>query len=588
MAETSGEAGGWGGNPEERARSFDAAAGAAADRDALITLRGRTKVFNVPVGEILKKMGKESLLSVPVGVVAGMAVGTMGLGAAAGLVTSGLAGAAKEGIKEHGRQTTEKWERIRTEKGVNRLWNPWDLARGFLNPDEKRKLGAAIGKGTLKGLVFGSAGGAFGGVIGGALADTAVGHAAGAVAENVRGLTGGALVAAREAVGHVGGVKDAAGAWKDSWGLPGAGQLGIPVASEVPPAPATEPQAPGRGIPLVGRAADVIGGGFHDTGLKIHETTGLGIDQAPSGRVPGSESVAPTEPEPAPAGGPPAPSAPYPEPIAVSINNPEIQIPDDAPQWMKEANDINKEYGLAKQALVGEYFFAENNNVVDKAIESYLSSQGKTLVDLSPLELETIKDHLMHVMEVHVNQDFDSRLPEAVNKNISLEEMKSIGRESFEEWINSGGFNTEMVQEAAKVVEVHNQINEIMSTTKLGGYEIPVSADVSFSFAVEDYFKNAPRPPSLDQFIPQSLGIHIASNYDVLYNGWNRVHPDLPFPVHLGEAVYLVEKAEAGDVDALMRLKAAFSGIAKGGEYFYFGGGIPILDRIYDLLKQLR
>lgn len=571
MAETG--TGGWGGDPAELARSFDTGASAAADRDAVITPVGRErfsweKIANLPkevtsfqiLGKSVGDLAKEAAVSGTAGALFKIGLGTAGVG---GIVLGATAGAGVSGLREHFKRTNETWARTRVKQGVGRL-NKRDTLKGFFNPDHKASITFAIGRGA----VFGAGGG----VVGGWLAETPVGTAVkegfSKVGEGVGGIFSGAGGVTRATVDAAGGVKDTAGSMKDSL------NIGAP---EIKP-----------DTPILGGVTQTA----HTVGSITHGVTSIGVGEMPwDARVaPVIPETAPPAPEPIqppaappPAEAPPAPPAPVPAPepiaapvepeapppsgpqpdtIAASINNPEIQIPDDAPQWMKDANDINKDYGLTKQALVGEYFFAENNNVVDKALEVFVATDGRVFADLSPVEQETVRDHLMHVMEVHVNQDFDSHLEEAVNKNISLDDMKSIGRSSFEQWKNSADFTNQMTQEASNIVEVHDQINDLVQEAFSGR----ISQDVL----------------NLD-YAPEKLGSIIATNYDTLFNGWHKIHPDQQFPVHLSEIRYLILLAQEGNESALIRLKGAFGGVAVGQDHLYWYPDLQ--QKIMELLR---
>lgn len=113
------------------------------------------KILGKPVGDLLK----EALVSGSLGALFRIGLGTAGLG---GMGLGAAAGGGVQGLKEHYRQTNATWQKMRAEKEVSRL-NAVDILKGFWNPNEKKKIALAIGRGA----VFGFGGGYIGELVAG-------------------------------------------------------------------------------------------------------------------------------------------------------------------------------------------------------------------------------------------------------------------------------------------------------------------------------------------------------------------------------------------------------------------------------------
>lgn len=380
---------------------------------------------------------------------------------------------------------------------------------------------------------------------------------------------------------------EAAGASPDATRTP------TPTSSPTPspsPTPSALPDVSGVVAPSVDTSVDIRPSGAATTTATVTPTPTL-VEPSVDTVVDVRPSGAPVAPSPTPSvettvtGT--APDTSLPDTAAVAPLdkglfieagrfNPEIPLPSDAQDWMKGANDINGDYGLAKQALVGEYIYKWNvtNLIAEKAMPP-----GVTSATFDPNTLDAIRNHLMHVMEVQVNEAFDAHLQEAVQNNLTLEQTIELSRPDFEHAVFPDGsnINPEMLQEAKKVIEVHTIINNFLKDPSVDIQKLPPNVQL------DQYMGTLGITPT-----PERYGQIIAENYDGLVDAWRRIHPGSPFPAYLGEIESLVEKAQNGDRIALDRLKQVFQFNTLGGENFVRSLPSALRDKIMAELAKLR
>lgn len=370
-----------------------------------------------------------------------------------------------------------------------------DTLKGFFNPDNKRSISYAIGRGA----VFGAGGN----IVGGLIADTPVGEAIkegfsriGRTIEEYRPNMNIKLL-------HVPGVIDAVGEIKDSLNL---------------------------GTPEIKLDTPIVGG---IVGIK--DTVGAIIPDLPFETQTPETSVETSVPE--------APSVVESgHVIQAGPDSPEIKVPDNLQpqeQWIAGANDINKDYGLMKQAEVGAML---------PKIDELLTSQG--LTDADP-NYEAMRNHLQHIAEQKVNEVYDSHLQEAVANHMSLDQVKESWQNNFSDWIDQG----EMAKDMVPVIQIDSIALQPDTINSLR----TIPPGLSF----ESVLNNTITPEGWKGLAPW-LGSHIAANIDVLNEGWHRTFPTEHFPVKLGEISTLVHNFQNGDLNASEKLKSAFRGLSQG------------------------
>lgn len=503
--------------------ALDEAIGAAADRDAVITPVGRERFSWEKIANLPREVTNYQIFGKSVGDLAKEAAVSGAAGAlfriglgSAGLGGIGLAAAAGGGVSG----LREHYKR------TNETW-----AR--MRQDQNIAEGKKLGKGdTLKGFFNpdhkasvalavgrGAAFGATGGIVGGWLVETPVAEAV------RRGFS--AVGGIKDAVG---GVKDAALAWKDS-------NIGTPeIKSDTP---------------ILGRLA---------------------------GAQPAPEVSAPAEVKIPEVVSPPVAEGPK---IEAGPNSPEIKLPENLQpreQWMLEANDINKDYGLMKQAEVGK--------IVPK-IDEFLAAQNITPANTDPIRYETLRDQLIGNAESKINKVFDSHLQEAVERGMSLDQVHQTWNKDFTSWVDTG-MNGDLTTSLQSIQQGMVQIDQVVSIptnlTPVGSYFEPSTGkpfDTSFQWSdqtLDWWNQNA-----------KAYGALVAVNYDTFFESWKRAYPNLEFPVHLGEIKYLVEAVERGGSDsteALTRLKAILKGISGGEKLIRLR--IVGVDEVWKILTNLK
>ncbi|TSC87447.1 MAG: hypothetical protein G01um10147_624 [Microgenomates group bacterium Gr01-1014_7] len=558
-------------------------------RETLSRLPGEVTSFKI-LGKSVGDLGKEAAISGTAG-----ALLRMGLGATAGVAgftavpvwgIAAAGGGIMGGVREHFKRTNETWARMRQEQGrevlgvVNKKLGKGDTLKGFFNPDQKRSITFAI----MRGSAFGGAGN----VAGGWVAETAVGQA-------VKGVFSGVGEAKDEFLGGVGGLKDAIGAARSADTSGGAAAATptetptptatstatpTPTATEVPktatalpPSPTVQPtpaetqtsvphsipEALGRGIPFIGKPLDAVAGGFHNVGLKAHEITGWGLD---AGKTFVDHS---------------------------QYFKGRMEITDSSPDWVKNINSLDGEYGRAIQGTVVENL-PEQRVKAQEIAHIIMDERGQPYYTY---QTNAISNHIQHIMEDQANKAFDSNLQSLVDRGVNLNELtqkqfeemiKEEGRKKFEEWLRDKA--TDDITEGVKaILNTEDQIKQVLSQGQGLVAEVrPVPAGTNVFDVVA--------PPNADtdieflkKIIP-NMTANIAANEGVLTGWYWEGNPERVYPAYLGELNYLMKKAEEGNLEALLRLKDAFKSVRPSDSQFKMltPEGIK---RVLEILRQL-
>jgi hypothetical protein len=359
-----------------------------------------------------------------------------------------------------------------------------------------------------------------------------------------------------EDVPVVGGVKNAVGGLFHNTGL---------KAHEVTSA------LPIEEVPIIGGVKNAVGGLFHNTGLKAHEITSAvpiesvpvvgGVKNAVGGLfhnagLKASEILHTTGKMPWDSRGS------YIEPGKFS---PKIDIPEDAPDWLKadNINSLNGEYAHHVQAAVGEGFQAKQDQIV-RIAEEVARQQSKTL---SLEDRYKIINDAMHTIEVAGNKSFDSHLEEIVKGSRSLDDLNNLGKADLDDWFKKD-FDKDIAERVKIFYQTQGQIDSVLTDSNVLGPDMDIPSGKSI-FEIQFSGKN---PNDINQLkeITNQMVNRIAVNQDEILHAaashWAQeqaAHPDQAvdfyFPAYLGELEYLREKALAGDVDSLYRLRDALS-----------------------------
>lgn len=550
MESSSGNSG-EGGLPVEKADEFDSDVSIAAFHDLLGRGTDRRSFLEtlsrLPreitgyriLGKSVGDLAKEAAVSGAAGALFRIGLGSAGVG---GIALGATVGAGVAGIMEIRRQAIEN-QRAHPERTALKE------KLKSLNPHDKKKLVMAIGRGA----VFGAAGG----IIGGYLSETGFGEA-------VKGV-----------FSRVGELKDAVMREEEVVLVNGV-DLQTPVLAE---APTSTPSPAGEGRP---GAVDILGGAFHNVGLKIHETTGWGLpsgESAPTGAetppvlVTGGSRFGPID---AVGGLLHNIGLKAHEVTGLGVDAGKtfvdhskyfvgrMEITDSSPEWIKSINSLDGTYAKAVQGTVGEYWpqlEEEALGITNGIIEQNLSL---------PRNPVAVSNHILHILEDKANRAFDSHLQSLVNQGIDLntitdekfEEMiEKTGRDTFEQWLQTDS-TKDITAGAQKLLEIQFQINQLVDKPEIAVNRI-VPAGTSFFEAIFPGDIDVNNTEHLKRVIPD-MAAHDAANYVELQRGnlgWTGVTGDHPFPAYPGEILYLMRLSEGGDLSALYRLRDALRGI---------------------------
>lgn len=241
--------------------------------------------------------------------------------------------------------------------------------------------------------------------------------------------------------------------------------------------------------------------------------------------------------------------------IEAGPNSPEIKLPENAQEWVRNANDIHQEYGIMKQAEVGKLL---------PKIDEFLASQGFTTSNTDPITYETMRDQLIGVAEAKVNEVYDSNLQEAVTNNMTLNHVHDRWNENFTSWAEDG-MKSDLAESLESLQESTVQLeNAASNPAYLESNQFPpVAAGETF----DSYFKWSDNTYDWWKQNARSYGAFLGVNYEDFSEGWKKAYPDSPLPVHLGEIRYLVETYLNGgsdSIEALEKLKPMLKGLSSG------------------------
>ncbi len=178
--------------------------------------------------------------------------------------------------------------------------------------------------------------------------------------------------------------------------------------------------------------------GSHASGLA---TTFEGFTQNISQQLPTSgETVATSMPEVTGLSSEVASTSLFIEPGNYS---PSIEIPDNAHEWMKDANNPEGAYATAIQAEVGKNVgeVGKDLSYIEYGLQRGLEMRGLSINGLDQNILDSNRHRLLGVLEDAANWAFDRHLQDAVRMNLSLDEMIDLGRDTFDEWLDIHGLD---------------------------------------------------------------------------------------------------------------------------------------------------
>lgn len=322
-------------------------------------------------------------------------------------------------------------------------------------------------------------------------------------------------------------------------------------------------EAPGRGIPILGGQIDQIGGLFHDIGLKAHELIGWGMNQAPAGTFI-------------------EPSKYFP---------PGVQIADNSPEWIKDINNLNGEYGRAIQAQVGA-----NLPDIDTHTKAILDEMVQKNPQIRSIDYINAYNHAMHIAEDKANRAFDSSLKGIIEGSQDLEEAKRLGQEAFAKWLQDES-DKDLRDGLAQLVDTRMQIDQALGpgSPLVAEFKPIPSGQTPFEiFFPKDADTNN---EYLRKVIPNMVA-NLAANEEGLVEGWfdktaklvvgGSVSADqvIPYEAYMGELNYLMQRAEVGDINALQRLKDAYK-YSVGHQWDFKRLSAEGIKRMLELVKRL-
>jgi len=276
-----------------------------------------------------------------------------------------------------------------------------------------------------------------------------------------------------------------------------------------------------------------------------------------------------------------APSGESPTIIELA-NDQKIEIPDDAPKWLQDANSVDGEYMQAVQAEVGKNF----QPWVEESMNKMLAENP----GLDKIAQDNLRNHMLHILESHANEVFDSNLQNALSdpsvntSNLDLQTIKDSSHEALIKWFETDGSKA-LFDGGKDLLSVHEHVYSASAEFAALNLSLPVPEGQTFADWINSNYQidiNHLDKPHLD-----GLDVFIASNYDTLAKDFVTSYPDTPLPVHFGEIRYLLELAETGDADALNRLKGMFAGRAVLGDKLNITETITS-GRAADVIKNIR
>ncbi len=549
--------------PQQRSfRIFGKSTGEISDKAKELTVAGAKKTFT-----------KENAFFTGTSILLKLGMGSAGIG---GLPLTVAGAGTMGGIRAHYNETNEYWKRERAAKGVDHL-GVRDTLKGFFTvADMKRngKIALGIGKGATFGML--------GNFVGGFVSEAApLQVARGAIGEKLEGGINKALE------------------WKQSWSAPSVGMPEIhgpdihlpsvelpkfePPKIELPKPDIKLPQVD---VPVIGGignmahgAADIAGGGVHDvtSGIGDFAKSDAPLRDKPLGINEVAEKAGGlfhnigqkvgemTHLE----GNMPWDHGRYIEPGKYIGRN--LMIPDNAPEWLQYDNihDIHGEYAEEIQGAVAVNLSKKWNEILDIATD-VAKQHGHTLSEEDQLN---IMNNAMHIMEVHGNQAFDSHLEQVINGSKDLADASWLGNHDLDTWANSPDFVNNMQEGANIYFNVQDQLTQEIINNPQDLTTVTIIGKSVF----EQLFPNLDlNDQEAVRKVVDEMGVHIAINQKTLLRTaieqWKDSHQipletsindidqfwnEFNFPAYSAELNSLMEKARAGDAEAITRLKSA-------------------------------
>jgi len=540
--------GGWANVDSAAAASrFDAGIAAAGERDALITPGARErfsweKLSNLPrevtsfkiLGKSVGDLAKEAAMSSIAGGFFKIGFGAVGVGgiavggvAVGPIAVGSLAGGGVSGLMEIRRQAIENQtahpERQRIFEKIKSI-----------NPNDKKKVVMAFGRGAAFGTVGGIVGSEWFGNTG---AGQLVRGGFSKVGETVGGSFSGLGGVARGAADAAGGAKDAVGGWKDTWGLPvpPRPQVALPVSPEVTlPSPILEaPAGAPEAVAKIYQDPEFIKGANEIIGRHLNQVDTY-TDQAlrHAGVDPASLS---------------------PEAIDRTrqfitydlVNNAGGRFENAVAAGVEQNLDVNQILGQGQQRL--EDFLANDQNYYsshfDDAIRNVVGQVSEPAIpvpELSQPELppQPPVSEPAPVPEAPAPAPEPSPTPPAPEPVIPAPEPVAPAPAPPE------ALSPDMVREV--YIPKGSNVSQLL-----------VNAGHSISWGPQD---------------AELFGTHIEANYDLLNNFRNQlienhVIPPSELMIPRAELSDLIERAKEGDTEAIGKLRAALKWIPEGQQF---------------------
>lgn len=317
-------------------------------------------------------------------------------------------------------------------------------------------------------------------------------------------------------------------------------------------------------------------------GILSQETNQLPRDEgpapaaAPGGPAAVPEPVTPGQPpiQPAevPVTAPPPQEVVPPTPASIPAEAPPAPQPKLPDAVQEKMADMQKtpEYQTGIAAEVGKYLPAR-----DEIVSEALKAKGILPAEVDATSFKAGKEAALHVMEGKGNEIFEAAAKEilANNPDANLSQVTEAAQKAYADWLSTDAAQTQIAEAAQIAVADHLRIEDALAQKVTNGLA-----------ASPDWVKDVPLEQGttagkiLDlTWTPADasvMGANIAANYDLLTDMWGnmaKVHPDLlangSFPVSLSELNDLVAKAEAGDQEAIKRLRQALHWIPAGSKF---------------------
>ena len=643
--------------------------------------KSRAKIFGKPWTDIARDAAGSAILG------AAFNIGLRSTGVS-GVALAAAAGGGVSGVKEHFKATNANWHRMQEEQHVDRLGLK-DTLRGFFKQDREATKRIAFAVGT--GAAFAATGNLAAAFIG----ESVVGDFLREKGANLKEFAEGKITELAHATASSVEAANLEQTTPPDADIDRTESTETPVPTSVPKEgfgrntpfepvaevagglahnvglkmheatgfglDETKPQAPGRGLPLIGNQVDIAGGAFHNAGLKVHEVTGLGFDRPEvataepvmdtseaeiDSEAEADELEIPTEtpePESLEIDEPTTDEESVPEGPQVSEqkqgflrNTPlegpadiigglfhnvglkaseirgllplmpwdpkgsfidpgtyfpsEVKIPENAPEWIKDINNIDGEYGQAIQAEVGKHLPDMQNQTL-----SILEEMANQNQQFKGVDGVNAINHVQHIMEDKANRAFDGALKGVVEGSQDLEEARRIGQESFAKWLQDEA-DKDIRDGIAQIIDTRVQIDQTLTATPSLIEEpkvIPAGQSPFDIFFPKDADTNN---EYLKKVIP-NMAANIAANQNGLLEAWLEQSlktvgvpeslSDLPtYEAYMGELNYLMKRAEAGDIAALQRLKDAFK-YSVGHDWEFKRLSADGIKRMLELIKPL-